>query len=249
MLTRLLNELRADGAPKHTLVLAVGHGSDVLEFIGHLLCRYPRLTSGYVLVRGHHPSRRINAMLEGCSHPSTVYDGHHDLISLTADLKQSRPVNCSHRPLIVFDSLSTHIVRHGSGPVCAMVADLLLSGFLIFATIVNANPHLESMSSACAQFHRDGTCSIVLRRQSGNCLYDRMRFGPGFERPEHDDEDGAHHVPIPDSTFNLDLSAEQRRAKDGLLLPYMRAMDGKAPTTRILHEDDDDSDPDNDLDI
>src|SRR5689334_11977178 len=46
MLTRLLNELEAEDAPKHSLVLAVGNGSDVLEFIGHLLRRCPsRLVS------------------------------------------------------------------------------------------------------------------------------------------------------------------------------------------------------------
>ncbi|ORX45457.1 hypothetical protein DM01DRAFT_1170759 [Hesseltinella vesiculosa] len=218
------------------------------------------------MISSHRAFRIVNALLSLTSDKTRIVLGYHsDQRPLTATLPPlSESLNRLASVIINLDPLpaSTHHADQHSR----------LTGFV-------AQDTFGYLPITANQITRGALARVEWRRKSGKVIYETNHFYldantnqwvvTDFDQEADEDVVIETPEPVADPTanlsFNLTLTEEQRKTKDSLVLPYLKAqqieLEGHMPSVQpppaggaIYYEPDaaddfDDEDPDDDLDI
>lgn len=140
--------------------------------------------------------------------------------------------------------------------------DTVLSLEYISRTVIKVFPTNEIETNSPKQ----ASCELIIRKAGGKLSVETFTFDIDTDGQASafklvvDPSASVKNKPVqtksskslPTSTFNLEMTKEQRAAKDALILPYMRKLNLEEEVTHQCSSDSDDfddEDPDDDLEI
>lgn len=262
-----------------TLIVGTGNGSSAsaLPLLSHLIRSHvdklytlrPRAGRSWLtrcrrqckFVRCHYTRRALRASRlendESAPEWWTPLEPFHSPVELGNQIANQVALLDGTPSVVVFDSLSTLMLRYGPEPVATMVFDLVRRGYTVWATTADPCPNLESIASGIVRFHTGTQLSVIVKHRSGSCAFEQCTYtlsaatGRLTATRVSDETSNETISAVPRAPFNLSLTGDERAQKDRLVLPFERDVRGPTMPARpeFDDDDDDDSDPDADLDI
>lgn len=158
------------------------------------------------------------------------------------------------------ESTATYKLLNNQKSVIGMIQTDLFTEEVIKKLEYLADTIIKVITSQGHNSPLGATVEMICRQHGGKVTRDKFTFeivGLGLacrftkvHPPSQALTDSSASEALPTSSFNLNMTAEQRSAKDSLVLPYMRVMqDDTKESPKVLADDFDDEDPDDDLDF